>query len=263
MRLFLELTKRSFQRQLSYRAATIAGLITNFFFGLLRAAVLIALFAERQEVEGISLIGAITYTAITQATIGYLSLFSWYDIMRSVYTGDVASDLLKPMNYYTFWLAQDFGRAVAAFFTRGLIIIFAYAIFVRISYPQTLIQWAALIAALILSWLVSFSWRFIINLAAFWIPNATGIGRFFFSLSLLLSGFLMPLRFYPEWVIQFSAFTPFPSTVNAVVEIYLGVLSTPEIITTLTVQVFWVVLLFIIGQIILRAGTRRLVILGG
>ncbi|MBW8012786.1 MAG: hypothetical protein FVQ83_16330 [Chloroflexi bacterium] len=41
MRLFLELTKRSFQRQLSYRAAAIAGLATNFFFGLLRAAVLI------------------------------------------------------------------------------------------------------------------------------------------------------------------------------------------------------------------------------
>ena len=35
---------RAIQRQLTYRAATLAGLATNFFFGLLRAAVLVALY---------------------------------------------------------------------------------------------------------------------------------------------------------------------------------------------------------------------------
>ncbi len=32
MRLFWELSKLTFQRQLTYRAATLAGLATNFFF---------------------------------------------------------------------------------------------------------------------------------------------------------------------------------------------------------------------------------------
>lgn len=38
MRLYIELAKKSFQRQVTYRSATIAGFVTNLFFGNLRAA---------------------------------------------------------------------------------------------------------------------------------------------------------------------------------------------------------------------------------
>ena len=119
MRLFIELAKRSFQRQLSYRAATFAGLATNFFFGMLRVAVMVALYQTRGEVNGISLRGAITFTGLTQALIGFLSLFGWYDMMNSIYTGAVASDLLKPMGFFNFWLAQDLGRALAQLVLTG------------------------------------------------------------------------------------------------------------------------------------------------
>jgi hypothetical protein len=37
-RIFWELVRRAIQRQTTYRAATLAGLATNFFLGLLRAA---------------------------------------------------------------------------------------------------------------------------------------------------------------------------------------------------------------------------------
>ena len=97
-RLFWEVTLRSYQRYLTYRAATVAGLVTNFFFGILRAAILVALYGTATEVEGITLQGAITYAALTQAVIGYLSLFNWLDLMNTVYTGEIGSDLLKPMS---------------------------------------------------------------------------------------------------------------------------------------------------------------------
>lgn len=65
MRLFLELSKISFQRQITYRAATLAGLATNFFFGLLRVAVLVALYNEQNEVAGLTMTDAITFTALS------------------------------------------------------------------------------------------------------------------------------------------------------------------------------------------------------
>ena len=51
-RLFWALAALSFRRQLTYRAAALAGLVTNFFFGLLKAAILIALYAGRTEMAG-------------------------------------------------------------------------------------------------------------------------------------------------------------------------------------------------------------------
>jgi ABC-2 type transport system permease protein len=263
MRLFWELAKLSFQRQLTYRAATLAGLTTNFFFGLLRASVLIALYGARREVAGISLQGVITYTGLTQGVIGFLSVFSWYEVMNSVYSGDVASDLLKPMGYFSFWLAQDLGRAVVGLLTRSLTMMIVYALVFGITMPHSVGQWLALGAALGLSWLVSFSWRFLINLAAFWTPNAFGVVRFGFILSWFLSGLIMPLRFFPAWFVQLCYLTPFPHIVNTLVEVYLGVLTGPAVIQALLGQLLWVLILVGTGQFVLRAGVRRLVIQGG
>lgn len=224
---------------------------------------LIALYAQRQEVAGISLQAAVTYTGVTQAAIAYLSFFSWYDLIRSVYSGQVGADLLKPVDYFTFWMARDLGSAAVNFLLRGLPLMAAYALFFDIVTPHGPAQWLALTGALCLAWLVSFTWRFLVNLSAFWVPNAIGIGRLVFTLAWFTSGFLMPLRFFPDWFVRLCYLTPFPHTVNTVVEIYLGLRTGAPAVLALLAQIAWAVGLALAGQLILRAGVRRLVILGG
>jgi len=205
----------------------------------------------------------ITFTGLSQATIGYLSIFGWTDIIRSIHSGEVTSDLLKPMNFFNYWMAQDFGRAIAGFLMRSLTIMLLYAIIFDISYPEKSVQWLALSFALILSWLISFAWRFLINLSAFWSPNTFGIARFAYGLSWVLSGFAMPLAFFPSWFQNIANATPFPSMVYTIIEIYLGIATGNEIIWLLLVQVLWFILLVMIARIVLAAGIRRLVLLGG
>jgi ABC-2 type transport system permease protein len=263
MRVFWELSTLSFQRQLAYRSAHLAGLVANFFFGLLRAAVLVALYGAREEVAGFTVTMAITFTGLSQAMIGHLSLFSWSDVMRSIYSGEIANDLLKPMGFFSYWLAQDAGRAFAAFLMRSLTIMFAYAIFFDISYPNKIESWAALLVAILLSWLVSFSWRFLVNLAAFWTPNAIGIARLLFGFSWILSGFFMPLNYFPDWFQHLAYATPFPSMVFTVIEVYLENLTGVELFQALMGQVLWFLILFVLILIVLRAGIRQLVVQGG
>lgn len=263
MRLFWELSKLSFQRQLTYRAATLAGLATNLFFGILRASVIIALFHGKSEVAGMTINDAITFTGLTQSAIAFLSLFSWYEVMDSVYTGAIGSEMLKPMNYFTYWLAQDTGRASASFLLRGIPIMIVFAILFNITFPTTIEQWLAFILVLFLSWLISFSWRFLVNLAAFWTPNALGIGRLAFILSWFMSGFFMPLRFFPAWFIKLCYLTPFPYTINSVVEVYLGLVNGTALIGLVMAQIAWILLLILAGFVTLRIGVRRLEILGG
>ena len=263
MRLFWELTHRSFRRHLTYRAAALAGLATNFFFGLLRVSVLLALYGQRQQVEGYTVADIITYTALTQAVIAYLSFFGWFDLMESVYTGDVAMDLLKPMSLFRFWLAQDLGRALVNLLLRGVTIMLLYGLMFDLAYPETAVQWLVLLWTMILSWLLSFCWRFLINLAAFWSPNARGAIRFGFILAWFFSGFLMPLRFLPDWVQRIAYLTPFPHTLNTVVEVYVGVLTGPELGRALLIQASWVLILALVIQWVLQTAVRRLVVLGG
>jgi ABC-2 type transport system permease protein len=260
---YLYLTNLSIHRQIVYRAATLAGLATNFFFGLLRAAVIVALYGARQQVAGMPLQGAVTYTGVAQAAIGFLALFSWYDLMNSVYSGQVGSDLLKPVNYFGLWMAQDLGRALVNLLLRGAPIMIFYAAVFNIVVPATPGQWAAFACSALLAWLLSFSFRFLVSLAAFWTPNAIGIARLFFALSWFISGFLMPLRFFPEWFIRLCYLTPFPYMVNTMIEIYLGLLTGPAHRQALIWQIIWCITLIAIGQVVLRVGIRRLVIQGG
>lgn len=263
MRLFWEICAKSVQRQLAYRAAAMAGLFTNLFFGLLRAAVLVALYGSRTVVTGISIEGAITYTGITQGIIGYLSLFNWYELMSTVYSGAIASDLVKPLNYYQFWMAQDFGRAMAQLILRGLPIMVVYAVAFDITTPTSITQGLVILASMLLAWNISFSWRFLLNLSSFWVPNAVGILRFGFVLSWFLSGFLMPIRYFPDWLQQICYLTPFPHLINTIVEIYLGVISGTELLKIFMLQVGWALGLMVLSNLVLRAGIRRLVISGG
>jgi ABC-2 type transport system permease protein len=263
MRLYLELVKLSFQRTLTYRAATLAGLATNLFFGLLRAAVMVALYGARTDVSGVSLQGAITFTGISQAIIAYLSLFSWFEVMNEINSGDIGAELLRPFSLFGFWMARDAGRALSNLLLRGVALVVAYALLFHITFPASVQQWAALALALVLAWMVSFAWRFLVNLAAFWSTEARGIARFAFALAMFLSGFLMPLRFFPDWFVTLCNLTPFPAMVNTVIEVYLGVLSGPALLQALAMQAAWFLVLAGLGHLLMRAGVRRLVIQGG
>lgn len=263
MRTYLALTRLSIQRQFTYRAATFAGLMTNFFFGILRASVMIALYAGQPIVAGMTIGGAITYTGLSQASIGYLSLFNWFDIIHSVNNGQIGADLLKPMSFFGFWMAQDFGRALVNILLRGVPIMVFYALVFGITTPEDFSGWLAVIMCLLLSWLVSFTWRFLVNLSAFWSTNAYGLARFFFGLSWLFSGFLMPMRFFPGWFVRLANLTPFPHIINTLVEVYLGLLTGDALVRALLAQAAWALGLAALGQIVLRLGIRKLVIQGG
>jgi ABC-2 type transport system permease protein len=262
LRLFFEIVRRSFRRQLTYRAATVAGLITNVFFGLLRASVLLALL-DGTTTNGWNSSDAVTYVVLTQAIMMFVNIFGWTDLMNAVYRGEIATDLLRPMSLFGFWFAQDVGRALAALLLRGFTIILVSSLVFRIKFPSNLEQVFALLVSMVLALTVSFAFRFIVNLAAFWSPDARGFARFAFVLGMFASGFLMPLRFFPDWVQQIINLTPFPHIMNTVIEIYVGSYSGVRLLEVLAIQVFWAVALVVVAQTILTRAFKRLVILGG
>lgn len=263
MRAFLHLALLSLRQQLTYRAAVMSGLATNLFFAFLRVSVLIALYKGAAEVNGLTMSGAITFVAVSQAMIAFLFIFGSWEVMGTIYNGSVGSDLLKPVSLITYWMARDLGRSLANFVLRGLLLLALYALFFPIQLPSTLEQWLVLPLVLALSWLVSFFWRFLVNLSALWTPDARGIGRVAFVLGGLFAGFFMPLRLYPDWFLRLCYLTPFPALYNTSVEVFLGMISGPELLNALLNQLFWVAALFGLCWLALHAGIRRLVIQGG
>jgi len=253
----------SYRQQLTYRTALLAGLATNFFFALLRVALLTALFAGQEDVNGMSLEDSITYVAVSQGLIAFLFIFGTWDVMTTVYNGSIGADLLKPVHLFSYWMARDLGRSLVNLVARGLLLMAAFALVYPVQLPSSLAQWLGFLLALTFGWLVSFSWRFLVNLAALWTPDARGIGRMAFTVSQLLSGFLLPLRLYPDWFSRLCSLTPFPALFNTSSEAFIGLLSGTDLLLALLNQVVWFFVLTALCLLTLRAGVSRLVVQGG
>lgn len=263
VRLYAAAARLSFRRQFAYPAATLWGLVTNLFFGALRVAVLLALFGTRPEVAGFTPADAVTYTGLTQAFLAAFSLFGWYDLMRTVHRGEVATELLRPYSFLGSWLAQDAGRAAAQFLLRGVTILALYAAVWGLKLPEGAAAWALTGLSAGLAWACGFAFRFLVNCAAFWSADAVGVGRFAWALMGLCCGFLMPLAFFPAWFQTLLAWTPFPSMMNTTVEVWLGHLGGPAALTALGMQAAWAVALLGLARLVLARGLRRLEVAGG
>ncbi len=265
MSLYLALARTSFRRMVAYRAATLAGLGTNFFFGLLRAAIFIALYrqSEAASVAGYSLQDAITYTGLTQALIAPLMIWGSYDIVQSIRTGQIASDLTRPIDFHAFWLAQDLGRSAYNGLARGLTVMLAYAVVFDLTWPASAAQWLAFALSVVLALLVSFGYRFIINLAAFWTTDARGIERIAYLAALLFTGLVLPLAFFPDRLREIARLSPFAAYMNTPAEVYLGIATGRALWLALGMQLFWAVVFVLAGRALYRRGIRRLMVQGG
>ncbi len=261
--LYAALARLAFQRAIAYRAATLSGLVTNMFFGMLRVAVMRALYGGQLIVAGMSLSQAIAFTGLTQALATAFALWGWWDVIDQIREGAVATDLLRPFDYHLAWFARDVGRASATLVFRGLPIFAVYLLFIDMPLPDGPGGWLAFTLSTMLALWVSFGLRFLYSMAAFWTGDARGIGRAFFSAMYFASGFIMPLRFLPGWLQTLCRLTPFPYVVTTPIDVYLGLLRGPALAQALGAQLLCAVALTVACQLFMRAGLRKLVIAGG
>jgi len=264
MRLYFELAKKSFQRQVVYRTATLAGLITNLFFGVLRASILIAVFnAQTTPVANYSVQDTITYSGLAQAFIGAMAVWGWYDMIKSIKSGEVATDLSRPFDHYNFWLAQDLGRSLFQLLTRGVLSMLVFVVAFGASVPTSLQQWALLSMSTLFALLLSFSWRFLASALGFWTTDALGWMRLASLGILLFTGFAIPLAFMPTWLQTLCYLTPFPGFLTTPIDIYLGRTTGLTAIGLIGLQAGWLIVLVTAGRFAAYAGRRKLTIQGG
>jgi ABC-2 type transport system permease protein len=263
MRLFYELARRSFRRWTAYRAATISGIITNAFFGCLRAYIFIALYRSRTDVSGYDLKDAVTFVWLGQGIIMVLYLWGWWEVADTIRTGSVVTDLARPYDYYAYWLARDMGRSLYHFLFRGVTTFALGALLFRVYLPGSLGQWLLFLVSIALAAVTSFAFRFILNVAAFWFLDVRGVGGAAMIAVTLFSGFEVPLVYFPAWLRAVCDALPFRGMVQLPSDIFLGHVAGAAALSALTLQLAWIAALVLAGRVMVQAATRKVVVQGG
>jgi ABC-2 type transport system permease protein len=260
---YLELARRGYRRWAAYPAATAAGVLTNSVFGFIRGYVLLALFAGRSDVGGYDAAETLTYVWVSQALIAAVFLFSWNELALRIRSGDVATDLTRPLDLQLAGLASDLGRAAYHGVFRGLPPLAIGALAFDLELPQSPLVWLVFLVSVVLAVCLSYAFRFLYNLAAFWTLDWRGAATVAVLLATFFSGFLVPVRFFPGWLETVAHLMPFWAMVQLPIDVLVGEASGPDAVAALGLQLFWVVVLLALGRAVLAAATNRLVVQGG
>ena len=263
LRFYVEVARTAFRRQLIYRWANLAGLLTNIFFGIIFSYVIIALFHARPSVAGFDVRDTLRYTWLVQAMVMIVMTFGWYDLMLTIRSGAVISDLSKPCDFYWYWFSREFGRNIYYLIYRGLPTYVAGMLLFSFGVPGDWRNWLAFLLSLTLGASVGIAYRVLYNAVAFWFLEARAIGLLFVVIALFFTGSYVPIPFFPRWALAIIQWLPFNALINVPIQILLGKIPENALLFELGRQMLWVIIMTLIIRIVIAAAARRVVVQGG
>jgi ABC-2 type transport system permease protein len=255
-----------FRRYATYRQATIAGTFTNIVFGFLRCYVLLAVAAGASggHPGGYDRAQLASFVWVGQGLLSVTGIWGWTELSDRIRTGDVASDLLRPVPPVTAYLAADLGRAGHAMLTRFLPPVVVGALVFPVAVPHRWQTVPLFLISVVLAVTACFGCRFLVNATAYWLQDARGPIMFWTLSSGVLSGLYFPLRLLPDWAaVTLWVATPLPGLLQTPIDVLVERDPPGRQFQLVLLQAVWVVVLLFLARAVQRRAERKLVVQGG
>ena len=271
LRPYLSVFSGRFQLMLQYRAAAVAGFITQCWFGVIRILIFAAFYAGGAAHAPMSLANAITYTWLGQAFLAFLPWNPDPDVADMVRTGAVAYERLRPVDTYAWWYARALGWSLARVAPRAVLMVaFASVLLPLVGLgkwglppPSSPVAAGFFALSVVGMVLLSAAITLMINTVVVATMTDKGAGALAAAVVNMLSGLVLPLAFFPDWLRPWLRAQPFAGLIDIPFSIYFGGLSGWSAALAIATQFGWVVALVVFARWRLEAAMARLQVQGG
>src|SRR5262245_14738959 len=270
LRPYLAIFSARFLMMLQYRAAAVAGIITQFWFGAIMAMALSAFYMGDHGSASITRAEAITYIWLGQAFLGLLPWNVDPEIVLMMRTGNVAYEWLRPINTYLYWLVRAMAWRTAATLLRSIPILIVTSVLFgllglgdwSLQPPPSFEALTLFVLSMVAVVFLSSAITTLINISVVWTISDQGINVFTNSLVIILSGMVIPLPLFPDWVHPVLFVQPLAGLVDIPYRIYFANLSGAKALGAIALQVFWTAALIVLGHLLMARTMRRVPIQG-
>ena len=263
-RVYWRILVAGFRRQSAYRLAALGGLVANLTFGMLKVAILFATVrAAGGHLHGYDTASMSTYVWLSQGLLGSVNLNGRTDLTLRVKDGQVAIDFLRPVDLQAATLADESGAALFSLLPRGLPSVLLGAVTVGLQLPTSPVTYLLGAVSMVLGVVVSAATVYLIAVAGFWLVETRGLQISYMLASSFLGGLYVPIALFPQWLRIVAAATPFPSIMMYPIDVISGLGGAFRAAELVLVQLAWLAGTVAVGQVLTRAGRRRLEVQGG
>lgn len=267
MKQYISFFKLKFTVGLQYRAAAIAGLATQLFFGFVNIFVYMAFYSSgSSENVGITIEQLTTYLWLNQTF--FALIYIWYrdnDLIKMIRNGDVAYELCRPSNLYIMWFARILAAKLSSALLRGIPLLFIASILpkpYRLIYPdlKTIILF---IFIMIISSILITSIIVLMYVISFYLLDERGVVGIFSTISDILSGQAIPLALFPKSLGYIVSFLPFAYISDFAFQVFCKNITGSAIIKGLIVDISWLIIIIFVGIKLTDKILKRVVVQGG
>lgn len=202
------------------------------------------------------------YLLIAFLASNVVSGYTEWRMASRIRDGMVAIDLTKPLDYQRARFAEAVGFAAFEYVSALGVVACAMVLFGSMQAPSGIHAVLFLISlALVLP--LKFALIYATTLLCFWTQNYMGINWARQAITHLMSGALIPLQFFPDWLRGAAHVLPFQGIAYTPAMVYLERYSVRGALLAVLVQLAWVVALWLGASAAWRAASRRLTVHGG
>lgn len=260
-------SKMHFSKELTYRASSISGTITQFFFGLLQIMVFLAFYNSNANVVEFTIIQMCSYIWMKQIFFSYFKFYNYHKTLANqIVNGDIAYQLIKPVNLYSQWFFDMFAANSAKFAFRGPIV-FVVSLLLPVGLGLMLPVSSIHLLLFALSMLLGVILVVSINLICYILVTITMSPGAVFgvvnAVASVLAGQIVPIPIFPKFAQPIINALPFRYTLDLPIRIYTGNIAPNEAIWQILIQIVWIVAFVVFGKWFLNKRLNKLVVQGG
>jgi ABC-2 type transport system permease protein len=248
---------------LQYRAAALAGIGTQLFWGLIRAMIFEAFYRAASGPHPMSYPEVIDYVWLGQALLTLLPIWMDSELRLMVRSGTVAYELVRPLDLYSFWYSRAIASRLAPALLRAAPLYLLALLFFDLRPPASLAAGLGFALALLGALLLGGAISTLLSISLLWTIAGEGTIHLLSALIVLLSGMIVPLPLFPDWLRATLELLPFAGLMDLPFRLYSGHIPADQVWTILARQLGWTTVFVLVGRQLLRRGARRLVVQGG
>lgn len=266
MKQYLVFFKLKFIIGLQYRMAALAGLVTQFFFGIVFILVYVS-FYESNNSAPMKLDELITYLWLGQSF--FALMFLYYkdnELLEMIKNGNIAYELCRPQNLYIKWFTKTISTKLASAFLRCFPVLIVSLLLPRpynLSLPVSIESFLLFILSMIIGTFLVSAIATLYHIITFFTIDEKGVLGMLMVIADLFAGSIVPIPFLPNFLQMISKYLPFAYIFDLPYRIYSGNIGVNVALLNILIQFIWLIVIVFIGYILTNKALKRVVVQGG
>ena len=260
---YLYICKTRMIRSFTYKFEVYGNILMQSIIMITTAFFWKALFGNETFENGVTADSMMTYTVMSSALSVLFTTGVERRIQQSVEKGSIATDMMRPVNVFGIFLAEDIGNLIALLVQNLLPILLIGSLLIKVPTIVSLSAIPMFVASLLLSMAINWLLAAIFGMWAFTAISMDALFQVKKHLIRLLSGSIIPIWFFPDWLADILNLLPFVYIYQLPLDIYIGSATNDEICRRMLIQLVWALLLVALFYLLSKKVLKRVMVQGG